>query len=126
MLFKFSYYGGIIILTIKSRDGVYTISAPEDAKRGAFGLSPGEIEETKYDKVQDVYIEVIEGQEANFYNLTNAIAYDCFFRDCVGLRLLAKQLRCHIKAYDKKYEFIIPKCQCLDDYLICIAGQIKL
>ncbi len=116
------------MLTTKSRDGVYAISAPDNAKTGCSLLLFDGVEETKRDKVQDVYLEVIEGQEGNLYNLANAIAYDCFSSDCLGLKLLAKQLRCHIKAGENKYEFTMnyDSLRSIDDFIRSIAYQTKL
>ena len=114
------------MLTTKSRDDVYTISAPDDAKTGSSLMTVGESEETKFDKIQDVYLEVVEGQQGNLYNLANAIAYDCFSSDCLGLRLLAKQLRCHVKAGENKYEFTMKWHNNINDFVSSIAFQTKL
>lgn len=114
------------MLTTKSRSGVYTISAPDNAKTGCSLIAVGENEETKFDQVQDVYLEVVEGQEGNLYNLAHAIAYDCFSADCLGLRLLAKQLRCHVKAGENKYEFTVEWHSNIDDLVSSIAYQTKL
>lgn len=114
------------MLTTKSRDGVYIISAPDNAKTGCALLSNGESEETKFDKVQDVYLEVVEGQKGNLYSLAEAIAYDCFSFDCLGLSLLAKQLRCHVKAGENKYEFTMEWHNSLDGFVSDIAFQTEL
>lgn len=114
------------MLETKSRDGVYIISAPDNAKTGCSLITNGESEETKFDKVQDVYLEVVEGQEGNLYNLAHAIADDCFSSDCLGLRLLAKQLRCHVKAGENKYEFTMEWHNNIDDFVSSIAFQTKL
>ena len=114
------------MLKTKSRDGVYNISAPDNAKTGCRLMTNGETEETKFDKVQDVYLEVIEGEEGNVLNLAEAIWSDCFDKDGYGLHLLAKELRCHVKAGDSKYEFIVKNYNCVDLVLDSIATKIKL
>ena len=105
---------------------MYTISAPDDAKTGCPLMTVDESEETKFDKVQDAYLEVVEGQEENLYNLAHAIACDCFSSDCLGLRLLAKQLRCHVKAGENKYEFTMEWHNNINDFVSSIAFQTKL
>ena len=115
------------MLKAKSRDGVYIISAPDTAKTGSSLIGPGEDEDTKFDKVQDVYLEVIEGKEANLDNLASAIAYDCLDSDGYdGLHLLAKKLICHVKAGDKEYEFTTLDYSSLDQFICDLATQIKL
>lgn len=114
------------MLKTKSRDGVYNISAPDNAKTGCRLMTNGETEEEKFDKVQDVYLEVVEGKEGNLFDLACAIAYDCFDSDGCGLHLLAKKLKCHVKAGDNKYEFTVNNYNCLDLYVESLASQTKL
>jgi len=114
------------MLKTKSRDGVYNISAPDNAKTGCRLMTIGEKEEEKFDKVQDVYLEVIEGKDANVLNLAEAICCDCFDFDGLGLHLLAKELKCHVKAGEKKYEFTVGDYNSVGSYLEVIANQIKL
>ncbi len=87
----------------KSRDGVYTISAPDNAKTGCQPHFYGKVE---YDKVQEVFLEVVEGREVNLLNLARAITFDCFSYDGKGLNWLAWQLRCNVKAGENEYRFI--------------------
>ncbi len=112
------------MLKAKSRDGVYIISAPDNAK-----TIPAENcnnTEAEYDNVQDVYLEVVEGRKGNLLNLARAIAYDCFSTDSLGLHLLAEKLRCHVTAGDNKYEFEILKSNRMELYMKYIAEQTEL
>lgn len=107
----------------KSRDGVYIISAPDNAKTGH---QPHFYEKVEKDKVQDVFLEVVEGREGNLLNLARAITFDCFSYDGKGLNLLAWWLRCNVKAGKNEYEFVVPYWNNLNDMLIDIAARIKL
>ena len=111
------------MLKTKSRDGVYIISAPDNAKTG---LSEANGNQENYDPIQDVYFEVAEGKEGNLWNLAYAIAFDCFSMDWMGLHLLAKKLRCHVTAGDKKYEFTMLNYNCMSLYIESLAAQTKL
>lgn len=110
----------------KSRDGRFIISAPDEAKTGCTLMTNGETAETKFDKEMDVYIEAVEGKDINLLDLTNAIRFDCFSTDGVGLRLLAKRLKCHVTVGKRKYEFVVAKYYSTDEFLRDIASQVKL
>lgn len=79
-----------------SRDGKFTISAPDFAKTGCRLLCAGESEETKFDEIMDVYLEAINGKEVSLYDVTHTVEMDCFSTDSAGLLLLAKILKCHL------------------------------
>ena len=107
----------------KSRDGVYIISAPDNAKTGR---QPHFDEKVEHDKVQEVFLEVVEGREGNLLNLARAITFDCFSYDGKGLNLLAWQLRCNVKAGENEYRYIVPYKNNLDDIIQSIDVEIKL
>lgn len=114
------------MLKTTSRDGNFIISAPENAKTGCRLLTNGESEDEKFDKIQDVYLEVVKGRKVNLVDLAYAIALDCFDRDGLGLHLLAKELRCHVKSGDTEYEFTVLQLNSDDAYIPALAGQIEL
>ncbi len=111
------------MLTEKSRDGVYIISAPDNAKTGR---QPHINERVEQDQIQDVFFEVVEGRESNLLNLARAITLDCFSYDGKGLNLLAYQLRCNIKVGENEYQFVVPWHNNVEDILLSIASQVKL
>lgn len=91
------------MLEVISRDGIYHISAPDNAR-----TTRTTQDKDKYDRIQDVYLEVIPGKKANVLNLARAIFYDCFVNDFInnsGLCLLTAELKCHIKTEKGIYEF---------------------
>lgn len=109
-----------------SRDGIFIVSASDSSKVGCRLMSNGETEETKFDKENDVYLEVIEGKEASMYDVAYTIFLDCFSTDDVGLLLLAKTLNCHVKVGCKTYTFRVENPDCMDIVLKEISSQLKL
>lgn len=117
------------MLKTTSRDGNFIISAPENAKTGCPVLSNGENEEQMFDKIQDVYLEVVKGRKVNLVDLAEAISSYCFpsiFGGNSCLNLLAKELRCHVKSGEKEYEFTVPWLHNDDAYIHALAVQIEL
>lgn len=111
----------------KSRDGRFIISAPDTAKTGCRLMSSDETEETKFDKEMDAYLQAVEGRDINLVDVANAIWFDCFDMDFVGLHLLAKRLKCHVTVGERKYEFVVTGSHnSVDSCLIDIASQLKL
>ena len=109
-----------------SRDGNFTMSAPDFAKTGCRLLRAGESEETKFDKIMDVYLEAINGKEVSLYDVAHTVEMDCFSTDGAGLLLLAKMLKCHLTVVENKYEFTVDWQSSFDSYLEIIADQFKL
>ena len=107
----------------KSRDGVYIISAPDNARTGR---QPHFDEKVGYDEIQNVSLQVVEGNKGNLLNLARAITFDCFPYDGKGLNLLARHLNCNVKAGEHEYSFIVPCNSNLDDIIRSIAFQTKL
>ena len=107
-----------------SRDGVYKISAPSNARTTRTTEN-----QDKYDRTQDVYLEVIAGKKANVSNLARAIFYDCFVNDLInnsGLCLLTAELKCHVKTEKGSYEFIVPNYDQFGALLDDIAELIEM
>lgn len=107
-----------------SRDGKFIISASDDSKTGCRLISRGEDENSKFDKENDVYLQAKE--PVNLYDVAHAIWFDCFSNDGIGLRLLAKKLKCHVTVKEKTYLFTVEESNSLDFVLGTIAGQINL
>ncbi len=106
----------------KSRDGRFIISAPEESKRAG----PTFLPLTEEDKETNVCLQAVENREISLADVANAICFDCFYSDGLGLKLLSKILNVHVTVGEKEYEFRVGKCHSHTDYLICIASQLKL
>lgn len=110
----------------ESRDGKFIISAPDGAKTGYRLMTAGETEETKFDKEMDVYLQAVEGKDVDLIDVANAIWFDCFYHDGVGLHLLAKRLKCHVTVGERQYEFTTVDYNHVDSCLKEIVSQLKL
>lgn len=104
-----------------SRNGKFILSAPDNAKTGC-SLS---LDESHYDEVIDVNMEAIK-DDVTLSDVADAVGSDCFSWDGVGLRLLAKSLRCHLTVGKNKYDFTVKRHYSFNDYLGSIAAQFKL
>lgn len=110
----------------KSRDGRFIISAPDSAKTASKVRTNGEDEKRNLDIETDVYLKAVEGKDVNLIYIANAIWFDCFDCDSVGLHLLAERLKCHVTVGERKYEFTVGNHNHVDSCLKEIAYQLKL
>lgn len=95
------------------------------SRDGLFEMSISDFDLTK--KEIDTYFNAVDGKNPTLSDLADAIAYDCFNKDCLFcLCGYGKTLRCHVTVGRNKYEFKIEEYNNNDMYLIDIACQLKL